>query len=74
MSNITLASNPSTTFSKEDTITNAISQWLYGKSNHSKRNYNRVIRNYISYLGDTHIANSTAANFRNYQNYLYECG
>jgi integrase/recombinase XerD len=74
LSNITLASNPSTTFSKEDTITNAISQWLYGKSNHSKRNYNRVIRNYISYLGDTHIANSTAANFRNYQNYLYECG
>ncbi|WP_303860722.1 hypothetical protein, partial [Cylindrospermopsis raciborskii] len=52
LSNITLASNPSTTFSKEDTITNAISQWLYGKSNHSKRNYNRVIRNYISYLGD----------------------
>jgi len=74
LSTITVLSNPSTTSTKEDAITNAINQWLYGKSNHSKRNYTRVIRTYISYLGDIHIANSTAANFRDYQEYLYQSG
>ncbi|KRH96746.1 hypothetical protein, partial [Cylindrospermopsis sp. CR12] len=67
MSTIYVLSNPSTTITKEDSITNAINQWLYGKSNHSKRSYNRVIRSYISYLDDIHIANSTASHFRDYQ-------
>ncbi|WP_258316431.1 site-specific integrase [Cylindrospermopsis raciborskii] len=74
MSTITVLSNPSTTSTKEDAITNAINQWLYGKSNRYKRNYTRVIRSYISYLGDIHIANSTAAHFRDYQEYLYQSG
>ncbi|WP_407927160.1 phage integrase N-terminal SAM-like domain-containing protein [Cylindrospermopsis curvispora] len=55
-------------------ITNAINQWLDGKSKHSRINYNRIIRSYISYLSDIHIANCTAANFRDYQEYLYQSG
>lgn len=59
---------------KNDSINEAIKQWLYGKSPSTVRNYSRVINNYINYLGDTHIANSTKSDLRDYIELLISQG
>jgi len=51
---------------RNNSINEAIKQWLYGKSASTIRNYSRVIKNYMDYLGDTHIVNSTKSDLRNY--------
>lgn len=57
-----------------NSINEAIKQWLYGKSPSTIRNYSRVIKNYIDYLGDTHIANSTKSDLRDYIELLISQG
>ena len=71
-----LTSTPKTVraIKKLNAIETAIEQWLYGKSNHSKRNYERVIRDYIAYLNGIHIAESTADDLRDYMQLLEEQG
>ena len=63
-----LTSTPKTVraIKKLNAIESAIEQWLYGKSSHSKRNYERVIKDYIAYLNGIHIAESTADDLRDY--------
>ena len=55
---------------KNDSINEAIKQWLYGKSPSTIRNYSRVIKNYIDYLGDIHVVNSSKSDLRDYMELL----
>ena len=57
-----------------NSIDEAIKQWLYGKSPSTIRNYSRVIKNYMDYLGDTHVVNSTKSNLRDYIELLISQG
>jgi len=59
---------------RNNSIDEAIKQWLYGKSPSTIRNYSRVIKNYIDYLGDIHVANSTKSDLRNYIELLVSQG
>ena len=51
---------------RNNSIDEAIKQWLYGKSPSTIRNYSRVIKNYMDYLGDIHVVNSTKSDLRDY--------
>lgn len=55
---------------RNNSIDEAIKQWLYGKSPSTIRNYSRVIKNYIDYLGDIHVVNSSKSDLRDYMELL----